>query len=221
MVEKPHVKDNKSRKNAWGKDVRSNGEDRNLRENILFETAARLFNEYGYHGTSMSLLTEELGLTKGALYYYVKDKSDLLYKLNLLSIEATKKSNARAIAEGGNGYERIQAIVRNYLEAATTSHTETFIVREEGALTQEQAQDISRKRKELDVFLRDQIQLGIDDGSIVPCDPKFVAYAMVGAMSFVSKWYDRDGPMSNTEIASTMANILGRIVSATPSASLD
>ena len=208
------------KKPAWGERVQSTEEQRDLREKILFETAGKLFNQYGFHGTSMSQLTEALGLTKGALYYYVKDKSDLLYKLHLKSIEATAKSNARAVAEGGNGYERIRAIVRNYVSGVTKSHTETFILLEDGALKPEQAAEIVEKRKELEVFLRDQIQAGIDDGSIVPCDPRMVSFALVGAMAWVTKWYEPDGQMTSEDVAKAMSDMLSRMVSATPSPTL-
>ena len=208
------------KKPAWGEDIQSTEEQRDTREKILFETAGRLFNKYGFHGTSMSLLTEELGLTKGALYYYVKDKSDLLYKLHLKSIEATERSNARAVLEGTNGYERISAIVRNYVRGVTKSHTETFILLEDGALNPEQTAHIVEKRKELAMFLRDQIQAGIDDGSIVPCDPKMVSFALVGAMAWVTKWYEPGGDMTSEDVAQSMSDMLGRMVSATPAASL-
>jgi len=67
---------------------------------VLFETAARLFNRFGFRGTSLSLITKELGLTKGALYHYVKDKSDLLYQLNLRSAHASRLAHERSVREG-------------------------------------------------------------------------------------------------------------------------
>jgi TetR/AcrR family transcriptional regulator len=220
MAEKKTSKRKERKKPAWGESVQSTEEQRARREKILFETAGKLFNQYGFHGTSMSQLTEALGLTKGAIYYYVKDKSDLLYQLHLKSIEATRRSNARAVEEGRNGYERIRAIVRNYVESVTRSNTETFILLEDGALKPEQAADIVEKRKELEIFLRDQIQAGVDDGSIVPCDPRMVSFALVGAMAWVTKWYEPDGPMTSEDVATAMSDMLSRMVSATPSTSL-
>jgi TetR/AcrR family transcriptional regulator len=175
-------------KPAWGENVLSTEEQRGTREQILFETAARFFRKYGFHGTSMSQLTEELGLTKGALYYYVKDKSDLLYKLHLKFIEATRRTNERAKADGQNGYERVRRMVLYYVAAVTASPTETFILLEEGALKPEQAAEVVELRRKLQRDLRDQIQSGIDDGSIVPCDTRLAALALVGAMAWVTNW---------------------------------
>ena len=220
MAEKKTPKRRERKKPAWGDAVQSTEEQRDLREEILFETAGKLFNQYGFHGTSMSQLTEALGLTKGAIYYYVKDKSDLLYQLHLKSIEATQRSNARAVQEGTNGYETIRAIVRNYVESVTQSNTETFILLEDGALNPEQAAEILEKRKELSVFLRDQIAAGVEDGSIVPCDPLMVSNALVGAMAWVSKWYEPGGEMTSEDVAKSMSDMLSRMVAATPSATL-
>ncbi|MCC5988319.1 MAG: TetR family transcriptional regulator [Pararhodobacter sp.] len=208
------------RKRAWGANVQSTEEQRELRETILFETAARLFNRYGFHGTSMAQLTEELGLTKGALYYYVKDKSDLLYQLHIRSARATRLAHDRGVAEGRNGYERIHLIVQHYIKTVTTSPTETFILMEDGALKPEQAEEIMKLRKQLEYDLRESVRAGIDDGSIAPCDPKMVSFAIVGAMAWVSKWYDPTMPWTADQVSSGMAQLLSRMISANPAPAL-
>ena len=47
------------------------------REAILREAAA-LFAQQGYGSTSMNEVAQACGLSKAALYHYVRDKSDLL-----------------------------------------------------------------------------------------------------------------------------------------------
>lgn len=212
--------DSGPRRKRWGDQVASGEEQREQREAILFETAARLFTRYGFHGTSMSQLTEALGLTKGALYNYVEDKSDLLYKLHLKSAAANRASHDRGVAEGRNGYERVHGIVRHYLADMLSSPTETFIVPEEGALRPEQAQEIRALRKGLERDLRRQIELGIADGSIIPCDVKLVSFALVGAMAWAVKWFDPDQPWTRDQVATGMADLLTRMVAAGPAAHL-
>jgi AcrR family transcriptional regulator len=50
------------------------------REQIL-NGAARVFSKKGYHASTVDEIAKELGLTKASIYYYVSDKSDLLYQL--------------------------------------------------------------------------------------------------------------------------------------------
>jgi AcrR family transcriptional regulator len=48
------------------------------RQQIL-ETAQRLFTELGYDATSLQMIADELGLTKAAVYYHFRAKSDILH----------------------------------------------------------------------------------------------------------------------------------------------
>ncbi|MCZ4264082.1 TetR/AcrR family transcriptional regulator [Erythrobacter sp. G21629-S1] len=215
ITSKPAKGAAKKRK-SWGAEIDSSKAMRAERERLLFETAAKLFNSHGFHGTSMSQLTSELGLTKGAIYYYVTDKSDLLYKLHLKSIEATQQANTRGIAEGSNGFERVKLIIRYYVEALTRSRTETFILLEKGALNDEQTRDIKKRRKQLETELREQIASGIEDGSMIPCDPKLAALSLVGAMAWISKWYEPDGDWRPEQVAQSMSEMLIRSLAAKP-----
>lgn len=47
------------------------------RQQIL-ETAQRLFAELGYDATSLQMIADEMGLTKAAVYYHFRAKSDIL-----------------------------------------------------------------------------------------------------------------------------------------------
>lgn len=50
------------------------------REKIL-NAALKLFAGNGYHGTSISMIAEEAGISKGLIYSYFKSKEDLLLEL--------------------------------------------------------------------------------------------------------------------------------------------
>ena len=52
-----------------------------LKQEQLFNTAASLFAEKGYHGTSISDLAQAMGMRKGSLYHYFKSKEELLFRL--------------------------------------------------------------------------------------------------------------------------------------------
>jgi AcrR family transcriptional regulator len=48
------------------------------RQQIL-ETAQRLFTEHGYDATSLQMIADEMGLTKAAVYYHFRAKTDILH----------------------------------------------------------------------------------------------------------------------------------------------
>lgn len=55
-------------------------------KNQILDTALSLFASHGYDDTSMQGIANALGISRGPLYYYYKDKSDLFY-------EVVKRSN--------------------------------------------------------------------------------------------------------------------------------
>jgi AcrR family transcriptional regulator len=56
------------------------------RQQIL-ETAQRLFAEHGYDATSLQMIADEMGLTKAAVYYHFRAKSDILHAAMMPGIQ--------------------------------------------------------------------------------------------------------------------------------------
>src|SRR3982750_3934192 len=54
----------------------------------IIESCARLFDRVGYHGTSMQMLADEVGLGKPTLYHYFASKTDILYEMHQMHIDA-------------------------------------------------------------------------------------------------------------------------------------
>lgn len=192
------------------------GSKREVRLEELYETAARLFNERGFHGTSLQDLASRLGVTKAALYHYVSNKQDLLYRLHVISLGAAEAATERAIAEGRTGIERVRLVVYHYLDAICASPTACLILLEEDALRPDQSAEILNLRRRLEYGLRDLIRSGIEDGTIIPCDPKLATFVLVGAMNWVTQWYRPGGDWNAHQVADGISALLARSLSTTP-----
>lgn len=60
---------------------RGHGPNFHKKKNEIVDLAARLFLERGYAATNLDDLSVAVGLGKGALYYYIKSKQDLLVEI--------------------------------------------------------------------------------------------------------------------------------------------
>jgi AcrR family transcriptional regulator len=69
---------------------------------MIVEASMNLFARRGYHGTSISQIAEATGLTKGALYWYFKDKEALFLSV-LDSIRETWQKSVLARVEASQG----------------------------------------------------------------------------------------------------------------------
>jgi AcrR family transcriptional regulator len=97
------------------------------RQQIL-ETAQRLFTEHGYDATSLQMIADEMGLTKAAVYYHFRAKTDILHaamqpgiqRLEALLDEAATIRGRRArIDHLVDGF--VDFLVRHRLYAAMAS----------------------------------------------------------------------------------------------------
>src|SRR5246500_1561562 len=84
------------------------------RRNELTRTAARLFAEKGYHGTSIGDLAQALGVQKGSIYAHMESKADLLWDV---ASEGAAAFHAAldTVPDEGPVVERIRAALRAHL----------------------------------------------------------------------------------------------------------
>ncbi|AOA58936.1 TetR/AcrR family transcriptional regulator [Acinetobacter larvae] len=69
-----------------------------LTQEQIIQKCALCFKQHGYHGTSMQMLAEACGLSKGAFYYYYRNKQDLISDI-LNSLHQHLATTVFAIAE--------------------------------------------------------------------------------------------------------------------------
>ena len=175
------------------------------RERIL-AVSGRVFNQRGYHGTTLDDIARALGVTKAALYYHVKNKEELLFQCHQLALDIGMEGFHRALA--------------HYIEGMADQLKGTVVLLEQGALTPRHHRRIVRSRDEYEQALRKMIAGGITAGVFVPCDPKLVGFAILGAVHWIPKWYHPAGSSPAREIAEAFAAYLVRGLTKQPSPDL-
>lgn len=79
---------------------------------------------------------------------------------------------------------------------------------------------IIKRRDLFEEGLRKLVAEGIEDGSIVPCNPKLAVFMAMGALNWGRKWYRPNGDWSGPQIARTLTEMLERALSSAPSPAL-
>ena len=80
----------------------------------ILKKVAPIFNRKGYHGTSMSDITEATGLTKGAIYGNFKDKEELSLKSFQYIIRKIMWAIGDAVNAVDNHADKLSTIVSFY-----------------------------------------------------------------------------------------------------------
>ncbi len=180
-----------------------------LKRDAVLLTAAHLFLEHGYQKTSMSLLATRLKITKPALYYYFKNKEEILVECYRNGIGEIDSHLDRSSEGHGTALERLRLYVNAYATAVlTTEFGRCVALIDDGELSVEGQRGVRDLKRRLDASLRSLVEDGMADGSVGTCNPKLVAFAVSGAINWVGTWYRPEGDLSPAEIAGEFTRIL-------------
>ena len=169
------------------------------RQEVLREAAAS-FNFKGYHATSLTEIATSLGVTKAALYHYFPNKNSLLAACFERAMDVAFASLERGRRQGKNGRERLVLTITGYVSQLIDELNCCVVLMEEQALLPEDRAKLVRQRDRFERALRALVKEGIEDGSVVPCDPKLAIFVILGAMNWVAKWFKPSGAWKPQQI---------------------
>jgi AcrR family transcriptional regulator len=163
-----------------------------LKLDSLLRVAADCFNRKGYSGTSLKDVARRLDLTDAALYYYVKNKGELVYLCYMRAADVGRAALERGIADGSNGYERAHAYLRHHVEAMCGDIGPIAIMSEIPSLSDEHEAIILKRSREHGREFEGILESGIKDGSIAPLNVRMTGNAIMGSINWIPKWFHGD-----------------------------
>ena len=167
-----------------------------LQKDRMLRAAAKCFNEKGYSGSSLKDVAKILGLTDAALYYYVKNKEELVYLCYLRAGDVGHETMDRAIAEGCSGLDIVQRYLRYHLEAMTGERGPIAIMSEIPSLKPKHRDRILEISRHHSTRFESLLEKGIEDGSIAACDVRMTGNAIMGSLNWVPKWFHGDAAIA-------------------------
>ena len=174
---------------------------REAKRNAVLSTAAQMFNERGFHATSLDDIAARLQVSKPTLYYYVKNKDEILLEcvkkglhLILEGIEASRQA-------GGNAVDQLRACMQVYADIVTQPFGMCIIRIGDEEVPEPSRTELRRMKSEIDQAFRRLVAQGVQEGALAPCDPKMTAFVIAGALSWIGRWYQSGGEYSAAQVA--------------------
>ena len=172
-----------------------------LQKDRMLRAAARCFNEKGYSGTSLRDVATLLGLTDAALYYYVRNKEELVYLCYLHAGEVGREAMDLAVEAGGTGFDIVERYLRHHVQAIVGDQGPIAIMSEIPSLKPGHQAEILEMSRRHSARFEALLERGIADGSIAPCDVRMTGNVVMGAMNWVPKWFRGDQRVAERIIA--------------------
>lgn len=177
----------------------------------ILRAAAKIFNERGYHGTSVADVAEALGASKPYLYYYLKNKEDMLFECSRIATEQLHAVLERVRATEASGWQRLRLLFHGYAQVMTTDFGICLIRNTSpGSLPRQSRERLWAGRRRLNKEVERIIAEGIADGSIRSCDPRTASFALFGAFNWMTYWYRDGGPLRPEAVADHFLDYFAR-----------
>jgi AcrR family transcriptional regulator len=173
---------------------------RRRREEILRHAAA-VFKEKGFHGATLDDISERLLLTKGSLYYYFRNKEEILYHCHDVSLDHVLHCLRTLDRAGVSPAERLEALLREHIRVMIDDLQAASMAIEFTSLSPPLLRKIVAKRDRYEAGLRDLLEAGMARGEFTPGNARLLAFAILGAVNWIARWFSPGGPASAEEIA--------------------
>jgi AcrR family transcriptional regulator len=174
----------------------------------ILRSAASAFRRRGYHGASMEQIADALQMTKGSLYYYFRNKEEILYFCHDYSLDILLRLLDEVESQASPPEERLRRLIVAFVHTILDELQGTALTLDLQALQAPLLRKVVAKRDRFDRGIRSILQDGMERGSFAPGDPKLLSFAMLGAVNWITRWFDPQGAASSRQIGEAFADYL-------------
>src|ERR1700731_4821353 len=174
----------------------------------ILKSAAKAFRRLGYHGATVEQIAAALHMKKGNLYYYFRNKEEILFACHQYSLERLLALLGEVELSGLPPDEKIRRLIVVFVHTILDELHGTALFLDLEAMAPGHLKTIIAGRDRFDHGMRKVLDEGIRTGAFAQADAKLLSFAILGAVNWIPRWYSPAGPASSQEIADRFAEYL-------------
>ena len=169
---------------------------RQLVEREILERAAELFAERGFAGTTVQDIADALGMSRPALYYYVKSKEVILQQLvENLSINDAKALEKISARRSGDPVDKLREMALQLATNAGSNPHQTQILSQSKHHLPEPIAELNLEaERTIAHCVIGVLEQGVRKGQFRDVDPRTAALAIIG-MCLWTAWWVEETPL--------------------------
>jgi len=178
------------------------------RRQEIVDVSARIFAQRGYHATGTTELCEANGIGKGALYYYIGSKEQLLAAIHDRVMDEVMLGADRVARAEGSPPELLAMLGEELLDVIFRfpDHVWVFL-HDFPALTGKNAEVFRRRRHEYEQRVEALFTQGIESGDFRPFDTRLAVTGWLGMHNYTYLWLRAGGHFSVKDVAKSFSDI--------------
>jgi AcrR family transcriptional regulator len=186
------------------------------RRAAIRSAALELFATIGYRATTMADIGEKIGIRGPSLYKHVTSKHALLAAIVTGMMNDLLAQQSAALAEGGDVRQRLRRITIVHVQYHAEHRYEAFVGhREIDSIEEPDRSVVLDLRRQYEREFRKLVREGRQLGVFSSTSDRLSSYAILDMGIGVSAWYNPDGPVAPSELATTYAGFAEQMLTAT------
>lgn len=182
-----------------------------LRREAILKHALALFDLKGFGNTSLDDIARAIGVKREAIYYYFKNRAEILLCLIRPQTEDLVGGLRVVVNSDADATTKLHDAIRNHLQRFDRQCLEMTI-----SLREVYLDDAKEVRREMNKIWRQYekmwtqiIEEGQASGELTQCgSPKMIAFAILGMCNWLARWYDPKKSVSVDELIETYFEML-------------
>lgn len=187
----------------------------------ILDAAANAFMVRGFANTTIDDIADDLGATKGLIYYHFRSKFDIflaVYRDGMRRVRERVEPHAKAT---GSGRARLIAMSIAHLENLMTEFGYHHVVHQgvryqaSAALKVRQRDalaELNELRRDYERMFRGVIAEGIADGSLRAVDEALATRTLLSNLNAVDIWYRRIDGQTNDDIHELASRVVDLLI---------
>jgi AcrR family transcriptional regulator len=177
----------------------------------ILKSAATAFRRLGYHGATVEQIAAALHMKKGNLYYYFKNKEEMLFACHQYSLDCVLRLLEDVQQSDLAPEQKLRTLIVAFVHTILDELHGTALFLQLDALSPAHARMVIARRDRFDRGMRRVIEEGLASGAFTGfagADAKLLSFAILGAVNWIPRWYNPAGAATSTEIADRFADYL-------------
>ena len=175
----------------------------------VLRSAANIFFAKGFHATSIEDVARDVGMLKGSLYYYIKSKEDLLFRLLMAGIEDGDAFIARQIDVNGDPVVQLEQAIRAQIDYIVQNRVPFgLFLHEFDSLSGKRQHKLISVMSRYNSRFVDLVRRGQEQGKLVDGEPWIIVNGVLGMCNWLYRWYDPDHEADSGRIKDIFVRII-------------
>ena len=172
----------------------------------ILKSAARAFRRLGYHGATVEQIATALRMKKGNLYYYFRNKEEILFACHQYSLDRLMLLLDEIEQSDLPPDQQLRRLVDVFVHTILDELHGTALFLDLEALTPAHLKTVIVRRDRFDRGVRQILERGMTSGAVAAGDAKLLTFALMGAVNWIPRWFNPEGPATSKQIADAFAD---------------